>query len=89
MRKLFTTKELILHYASSPHWFFNGYGGYQVKVRRLLFCGIRYRTLELDREDVPHYHYVQQRTLGCSEWRSKFAAEIDAQKRARSVEKHG
>lgn len=72
---IFTSKLTILHYAPSRDRFFTGHGGYQVLVRIHYFWGLRYRTIVLDREDVPHYHYVQARTLGLSEWTSRLLTE--------------
>jgi hypothetical protein len=72
---MFRTETKVLHFAPTAHWFFNGSGGYQILARMHYFFGFKYRTEELDREDVPHWHYVQQRTLGLSEWRSRLLAE--------------
>lgn len=73
------TKEIqFLHYAPSRERFFNGGGGYNVKNEVTRLFGIKIWTKELDRERVPHFHYVQQRTIGFSEFQSKFINEIKA-----------
>lgn len=75
------TKEIqFMHYAPSRERFFNGGDGYNVKNEVTRLFGIKIRTKELDRERVPHFHYVQERTLGVSEFRTKFFDEIQAQK---------
>lgn len=73
--KLFTTKETVVHYAPTPESFINGGDGYQAIIRVTYFCGIPVKSVELDRENVPHYHYVQVSTLGSSEWRSRLLKE--------------
>lgn len=65
----------VRHYAPSPDRFFNGGGGYQVLVETYYLLGFPVYSKELDREDVPHWHYVQQRTLGISSWRSRLLSQ--------------
>jgi hypothetical protein len=74
------TEEIrFLHYAPTPDRFFSGGDGYQVRVRIIKWFGLPVKTVELGRETVPHWHYVQQRTLGFSEWCSQWAEEIRRQ----------
>lgn len=73
--KIFTTKQEIRHYPPTKRGFFSGYGGIQKLVKVYMVCGLPCRTVELDREDVPHYHYVQRGTLGFSEWKSRLIKE--------------
>jgi len=81
MRQMRGTKTEVLHYRPSPNGFFSGRGGYQIlaETRRTLFLKRIKVVRELDREEVPHWHYVQRATLGFSEWRSKFAELINKQ----------
>lgn len=72
---IFSTKIEVLHSAPTPHGFFNGYGGHQIRAKVIYLFDWRIRIKELDREDVPHWHYVQWRTLGSSEWRSRLIEE--------------
>lgn len=65
------TETKVLHYAPTSHWFFRGFGGYQILAEVTYLFGWQVRVREIDREDVPHWHYVQQRTLGLSEWKSR------------------
>lgn len=75
-------KLQILHRPPSPHGFFTGQNGHQMLARVTFLFGVRVRIKMLDEEDVPHWHYVQQRTLGLSEWRSRL---IEAQEKRRQV----
>lgn len=68
---IWQTKTEVLHYAPRPHSFFNGGGGYQILAKVTYLLGWRVWIRELDREDVPHWHYVQRATLGLSEWKSR------------------
>ena len=74
---IFSTETKVLHYAPSRNMFFSGQGGYQVLVRFYRIFGFGIGRKELDREDVPHWHYVQERTLGSSEWRARLVKELD------------
>jgi hypothetical protein len=70
------TKTEVLHYAPSANRFFDGGADYQILAKVTYLFGKRVRIKEIDREDVPHWHYVQQRTLGLSEWRSRLLKEL-------------
>jgi hypothetical protein len=72
-----THETKVLHYAPSRDSFFSGGGGFQVLVRITYLFGIKIRTKELDRETVPHWHYVQKRTQGLSEWKSRLVGRED------------
>jgi hypothetical protein len=76
MMALFRTQTEVLHIGLTPHGFFTGHSGYQILAEVTYLFGWRLRIRELDRETVPHWHYVQQRTLGCSEWRSRLLKQI-------------
>lgn len=68
---MFETRTQILHYGPTSYWFFRGEGGYQILASVTYLFGFRVRIREIEREEVPHWHYVQQRTLGLSAWRSR------------------
>ena len=70
------TKTQFLHYKPTRHGFFTGANGRQVLARVTYLFGMRVWIKELDSEIVPHFHYVQMATLGCSEWRSRIVAEF-------------
>lgn len=74
---IFTKKIEYKAFRPTPNMFFSGGGGLQLKLEVTYLFGIQIRAKELDREDIPHWHFVQVATLGSSEWRSKFRHEKD------------
>ncbi len=54
----------------------NTFEGIQVLFKEYRIFGIKVWSIEIDREDVPSFVYIQQATLGSTDWKSKFAEFI-------------
>lgn len=54
----------------------NAFEGYQVLLQEYRIFGIKVWSVEIDRETVPSFAYIQHATLGSTDWKSKFAEFI-------------
>jgi hypothetical protein len=50
--------------------------GYQILLKEWSIFGLKVWSSEIDREDVPSWVYIQQATLGSTDWKSKFSEYI-------------
>lgn len=73
----FERKREVLHRRVSRHGFFSGESGHQILAESVYLFGRRLWFKELDGETVPHWHYVQQATLGWSSWQSRIVREFE------------
>lgn len=54
----------------------NSFEGIQVLFKEYRIFGIKVWSIEIDRENVPSFAYIQHATLGSTDWKSKFAEFI-------------
>ncbi len=73
--KVITTKMKVLRYMSRFD-----FSGRQDLMRETYFFGIRVWSRVVDTEDIPSWASIARATLGGSDWVSKFAYYIDADK---------